>query len=84
MEELRSSETSDLTRVTRHNIPEDGILHSHRREPLKSYMCKDAFYLKNPAKEFWYPKPVYKVLYLTNHNEYVFILKLQSPMLSEF
>jgi hypothetical protein len=29
--------------VTRRNIPEDGILHSHRRENLKSYyeQCLD-------------------------------------------
>jgi hypothetical protein len=32
-----SSETSVLTRASRRNNPEDTILHSHRRENLKSY-----------------------------------------------
>jgi hypothetical protein len=32
-----SSETSDLTRATRRNNQEDTILHSYRRENLKSY-----------------------------------------------
>jgi hypothetical protein len=37
MEALDSPETSVLKRTTQHNIPEDSILHSHRRENLKSY-----------------------------------------------
>jgi hypothetical protein len=37
-ETLSSSETLVLTRATERKIPEDDILHSHRRENLKSYI----------------------------------------------
>jgi hypothetical protein len=38
MEALSSTETSVLTTATQRNIPEDNILHSHRRENLKSFI----------------------------------------------
>jgi hypothetical protein len=37
MDLIRSSESSNLTRATQRNIPEDGILHTYRREKLKSH-----------------------------------------------
>jgi hypothetical protein len=37
MEVLSSFETSVPTRVTQRDVPENGILHSHRRENLRSY-----------------------------------------------
>jgi hypothetical protein len=39
MEGLRSSEMSVRTRAIRRNIPEAGILHSHYRESLTSYIA---------------------------------------------
>jgi hypothetical protein len=44
MQAIRSSETSvQSTTSTRRHTPEDGILHSHRRENLKSYKQKEVY-----------------------------------------
>jgi hypothetical protein len=37
MEAIHSSETSVLTRATRHHKPEDDMLRSHRREYFRTY-----------------------------------------------
>jgi hypothetical protein len=42
MEALRFPEMSALIRATQRNIPEDGILHSHRRENIRSYIALTA------------------------------------------
>jgi hypothetical protein len=39
MEAVRSTETSVPTRTTRRYIPEDGILHNHHLESLRSYIA---------------------------------------------
>jgi hypothetical protein len=55
------SETSAFTRATRRNIPGDAILHSHRRENLKSYisnlLCKIDVVIRGPQNEPRYESP---------------------------
>jgi hypothetical protein len=51
MNVIRSSETSVHRRYIRRHIPEDGILHSHRCENLKSYISgKFLFTRSSPIK----------------------------------
>jgi hypothetical protein len=42
MEVIRSTESSVITKAKRSNITEDGILHSHRHEILKTYISPPA------------------------------------------
>jgi hypothetical protein len=46
MEAIRSSETSVLSRATRRNIPEYGIVHSHRLENLKPLILQIFLYVQ--------------------------------------
>jgi hypothetical protein len=62
MEAIRSSETSvHFTRSTRRHIPEDGILHSHRSENLKSSnlfyttgVCFDQHWSSSGVSNCWW------------------------------
>jgi hypothetical protein len=57
MEAIRSSETAvQSTRSTRRHIPEDGILQSHRRENLKSYIHDSKLLLGYPWPIFFKPE----------------------------
>jgi hypothetical protein len=73
MEAIRSSETSVLTRATRRDIPEDGMLHSHCRENLKSYIALTGWALyrrrnMSPAKyELGFYIPVDDILHSHCH-----------------
>jgi hypothetical protein len=52
MEAIRSSDTSVLIRATRRHIPEDGTVHSDRRENLKSYIALNGWALQRRRNVF--------------------------------
>jgi hypothetical protein len=52
IEVTRYSETSVLIRATRRNISEDGIIHSHRREDIKSYIALTGWVLQRRRNVF--------------------------------
>jgi hypothetical protein len=52
MEAIRSFGMSVLITGTKRNIPEGGILHSHRRENLKSYIALSGWALQRRRNVF--------------------------------
>jgi hypothetical protein len=51
---VRTDDSEELTRATRRNIPEDTILHSHRRENLKSFILFSALCIPLPRNRLSY------------------------------
>jgi hypothetical protein len=50
-----SVSTVVLTRTTQRNIQEDSILHSHRRENLKSYKSYTTYFIPKCKSYFFLP-----------------------------
>jgi hypothetical protein len=74
MEVISSFETSIPTRATLHHIPDDGILHSHHHENLKSYT---EYVLSNLA----IPLTIWKLHHISViHAELVYRVELRKSL----
>jgi hypothetical protein len=74
--------SASIIRVTRRYIPEDGILHSRRRETLKSYIALTGWALRRnvfPVRyELDFYIPEYEILHshrCRNHKFYIPLIK---------
>jgi hypothetical protein len=70
MEAIRSSETSVHTRSTRRHIPEDGILHRHHCENVKSYTQEIIQHFESWFDKSKLTRPLARLSYASTQNLY--------------
>jgi hypothetical protein len=79
MEPIRSSEPSVLTGTTQRDIPEDGLLHSHHRENLNSYVALTGWALYRRRNMF----PLrYELVFLTQKTAFFIVIAVKASNLT--